>query len=455
MSMSYRVWPSTMATRSSSACVALISIRFMVAFLTRSTPAEQARGTPWGVSPLDTANRMARTALRRCSFKFPALQHHGVARGSACLYLCCRAGGRFRRPIASHGTCSAPTSDASGDIRACQRAANMATPVGRWSRTASGYRAGGGLSALRADNSLRNQTLISPGECSRSRRPMTHPDPGTSGRRGPHGPRRRGPRRPAARQFPARASSRARPAAWSTSCCAPARCGSTAGGPRPNASWRRATRSGFRRSGSRSRATRRTPAKGLLERLDASIVFEDARAAGPQQAHRRRQPWRQRDQLRRDRDPACPAPERAAGTGASARPRYLGRAADRQEALGPARAAGADARRRRRGGIEASVPDAAGRPHAGRHDDGRCAAACRPAQGGERMVQVDPAGKASTQPFQGARAPRRAQLLRSADRDRPHPPDPRACRSTSAIRSPATTSTATRRSTSACASRSG
>src|SRR5688572_29331842 len=37
ISMSYRDWPSTMATRSSSACVALISMRFIVAFLARST----------------------------------------------------------------------------------------------------------------------------------------------------------------------------------------------------------------------------------------------------------------------------------------------------------------------------------------------------------------------------------------------------------------------------------
>src|SRR6478735_3783031 len=46
MSMSYRVWPSTIATRSSSACVALISIRFIVSSsraLPRGTPGVRAR----------------------------------------------------------------------------------------------------------------------------------------------------------------------------------------------------------------------------------------------------------------------------------------------------------------------------------------------------------------------------------------------------------------------------
>src|SRR6476469_9078763 len=46
MSMSYRVWPSTIATRSSSACVALISIRFIVSSsraLQRGTPGVRAR----------------------------------------------------------------------------------------------------------------------------------------------------------------------------------------------------------------------------------------------------------------------------------------------------------------------------------------------------------------------------------------------------------------------------
>src|SRR2546427_8121959 len=74
MSMSYNDWPSTMATRSSSACVALISIRFIVAFLASGYRAERH-----GVSPLDTVRRPFAQA-RGGRLGFPALRHHGRPR---------------------------------------------------------------------------------------------------------------------------------------------------------------------------------------------------------------------------------------------------------------------------------------------------------------------------------------------------------------------------------------
>src|SRR4249919_2068882 len=58
MSMSYRVWPSTIATRSSSACVALINIRFMV----DSSRALTARNAG-GPRPFSRPGAQARTGL--------------------------------------------------------------------------------------------------------------------------------------------------------------------------------------------------------------------------------------------------------------------------------------------------------------------------------------------------------------------------------------------------------
>src|SRR6185369_8661902 len=57
ISMSYNDWPSTIATRNSSACVALINIRFMVV-----SSRAQPRGTP-GSTPVITEPKRTRIRL--------------------------------------------------------------------------------------------------------------------------------------------------------------------------------------------------------------------------------------------------------------------------------------------------------------------------------------------------------------------------------------------------------
>src|SRR5690554_5769990 len=93
MSMSYRFWPSTIATRSSSACVALISMRFIVAFLARCYRAERRgrfvwlywrlrqRGEGSAAGPVETVPR--RGAAVRLFQRYDTT----AGRGSACVAL--------------------------------------------------------------------------------------------------------------------------------------------------------------------------------------------------------------------------------------------------------------------------------------------------------------------------------------------------------------------------------
>src|SRR6185437_3656645 len=170
MSMSYNDWPSTMATRSSSACVALISIRFIVAFLASGYRAERH-----GVSPLDTARRPFAQA-RGGRLGFPALRHHGRPRERFNFLVLGVAGpeAAVSQAGAPHGTCSARLR-----VRQSAMAGNAGEPLtwpprGRWSRTVPDS-SEAGLLAL--SNFQRNQSLISPPECNRINRLMTAQDP--------------------------------------------------------------------------------------------------------------------------------------------------------------------------------------------------------------------------------------------------------------------------------------
>src|SRR5688500_14951088 len=94
MSMSYRFWPSTIATRSSSACVALISMRFIVAFLARSTARNAMAFRFWELKvPPEGAGADAVRA-QDGEPPLPALLHHGTPRERFVLCKSClQAGG--------------------------------------------------------------------------------------------------------------------------------------------------------------------------------------------------------------------------------------------------------------------------------------------------------------------------------------------------------------------------
>src|SRR5690606_28091375 len=178
MSMSYRVWPSTMATRSSSACVALISIRFMVRS-SRST-----RGTP-GARVLESrpfpgmCGREARVLpsvaqARPEGSLFPALQHHGGPRER--FFHCFE----YSRPAARapHGTCSATGALTHRAMAGFACKPLTWPPRGRWPRTMPGSREAG-ASGLTASSSG-----IKPLHCrpslAENKPPMTDTDPARS-----------------------------------------------------------------------------------------------------------------------------------------------------------------------------------------------------------------------------------------------------------------------------------
>ena len=133
MSMSYRVWPSTMATRSSSACVALISIRFIVAFLARSCAwsaqnacASCSRGTPWAFRLwIPQAGQRMTKAVGRPASSFPALRHHGTPRERFCCFSKLQAGGAGAARDVVHRRRGEPPGE--GRFRR-SIAANMAAP---------------------------------------------------------------------------------------------------------------------------------------------------------------------------------------------------------------------------------------------------------------------------------------------------------------------------------------
>src|SRR6185312_2423600 len=100
-----------MATRSSSACVALINMRFMV------VPCALSHAERRGVSPGYFVPPAAHAQPRP---GFPALRHHGGPRERLYCSMCCRAGGDFKPSLqagtlAPRGTCSElPASDVPG-----------------------------------------------------------------------------------------------------------------------------------------------------------------------------------------------------------------------------------------------------------------------------------------------------------------------------------------------------
>src|SRR4249919_3455409 len=116
MSMSYRFWPSTMATRSSSACVALISIRFIVSVLTRST----ARNA--GVrAHLTRLEAQAHSSRGR---NFQRYKNRRRTHGSALSFV------SLGVPDDAERLPDLPEPQVRGDIRPPSRPANMVTPGG-------------------------------------------------------------------------------------------------------------------------------------------------------------------------------------------------------------------------------------------------------------------------------------------------------------------------------------
>src|SRR5207342_830758 len=285
MSMSYRVWPSTVATRSSSACVALMSILFIV----RSSRAV-ARGTPWafasGYRYASRVRRAARVALR-C---IPALRHHGTPRER--LYCFSKFAGRRPRGGGAFRVARVVVQRRCLTHRAMEGPADVPLtwpPRGRWSRTTSGI-VGVGLSAPRAcwRNLPRNQTLTSRGECSRSKATMDPTDPPRS---------KTDSSKPDASKPDASARTVRIPEDREGQRLDNFLLGQLKGAPRSLVY--KLVRSGqVRVNGGRAKAERKlepgdevrippvrlgdpaergAPAKGLLEAMEASIVFEDAR----------------------------------------------------------------------------------------------------------------------------------------------------------------------------------
>ena len=299
-------------------------------------------------------------------------------------------------------------SDAPGDIRACRRAANMAAP-GAVVAHCVGI-AGGGLSArwlcgnaifaVHRAISLRNQTLISPVECSRSKARMDPTD-----------------------QTPGRAPAQARtvriPEDRDGQRLDNFLLGLAQGraaqpdlqdrAQRPGAHQRQARqgRSAARGRGrdphpagpaGRTGATRARPPKGLLEALDASIVFEDARLLALNKPSGRGQPRRQRHQLRRDRNAARAAPAASRWSSciaSTATPPACWCVAKKRSALTELQALMREER--------AASPSDTWRCWSARMPKGtmtrRRAAAHRLRQGGERMCRSNPAGKPSMSHF--------------------------------------------------------
>ena len=188
-------------------------------------------------------------------------------------------------------------------------------PRGRWSRTASGI---AGRKASGLGNSLRNQTLISPGECNRPRVPdalfrFTPPSARSSGDlRCPYRAHHGRPRRAAAGQFPAE------PAQGR-----PAQPGLQAGPQRPGPHQRRTREgrppAGGGRRGPHPAGADRGPGRqghagqGAARGHGGEHRLRGSASAGDQQAVGRRQPWRQRHQLSASSKPCarCARPRRS------------------------------------------------------------------------------------------------------------------------------------------------
>ena len=228
-------------------------------------------------------------------------------------------------------------------------------------------------------------------------------------------------------------------------------------GSRPIDAWRRETRSGSRRSVSDRRRWRqggRRP-RACWKRWTRVHRVRRRSPAGAEQAVGRGQPRRQRHQLRRHRDPARAAAEQDRwnwctgwiGTRRAcwSSPRSARRCVELQALLREDHGAGI--RKRYLALLVGRMPDGVMTVDAPLHVGLR--------QGGERHVQVNPTGKPSMSHFKVLeRRGGHSRIARSASK--PAAPTRSACMpSTWATRWPATTSTAIRRSTSGCATRSG
>ena len=179
MSMSYRFWPSTMATRSSSACVALMSIRFIVhsscAYL--PTPGGEGHCTErLGRFASGYRKRAAASCACRAAVEFSSAATPRRTAGALIPFHMLRGRrpppdsrrrGRVARGVVQRGQ----SRHGADDGRICRAAVNMSTPRVVANVTAAGLVRQAGFrpdEQLTARHFLRNQTLASPPECIRS-----------------------------------------------------------------------------------------------------------------------------------------------------------------------------------------------------------------------------------------------------------------------------------------------